>query len=198
VKIKAILLQLGVIWITLLGSSACEAQRTAREKVNLQYNSDKQTKFEELEPAEGLFFGPMHLIASNQSFDCQIEIKRVSIIERAPQSQNPSETIEVPKLSGSMSFPGLARIDSRDYGNFQEILTPLGGFIRVLFDYGDYSPMSQKLILPYTVPGYTQTYFGEILGNIKDGHFVGTWFSNAVGDVGTFDLVQNPRRNALQ
>lgn len=190
-RIKPILLLFGINWIALFGNCACDVQRTAREKVNLQYNSDRQNKYKELEPAEGTFSGLMHLIASNQDFIFRLEIKRVSIIERAPQSQNPSETIEVPKLSGAMTFPALIHLDLRDYGSFQELLNPMGGFLRVIFDFGDYSPTSQNLILPYTIPGYAFGSFGEVSGILQDGHFRGTWFSNPFGDVGVFDIIKN-------
>ncbi|MEO5968955.1 MAG: hypothetical protein ABIQ95_03435, partial [Bdellovibrionia bacterium] len=190
VKIKTILLRLGVIWIALLSGSACEAQKTAREKANLQYSSDKQTKYKELEPAEGIFSGSMHLIDSDQDFSVLLEVKRIIMIERAPQSQNPSETIEVPKLSGAMTFPALSHLDLRDYGYFHELLGPMGGFLRVMFDFGDYSSLSQNLILPYTVAGYSLGNFGEVSGILHDGHFKGTWFANPFGDVGTFDIVK--------
>ena len=190
-EIKPILLALSVIILSFFGNSACDVQRTAREKISLQYNSDRQNKYAELNPAEGTFSGLMHLKASDQNFLCLLTLQRVSIIERAPQSQNPSETIEVPKLSGSMTFPALANMDIQDYGNFQELLSPLGGNMRVLIDYGDYSPMSQNLILPYSIPGYAQTY-GEISGRIVNNHFIGTWFSSPLGEVGTFDIVRTP------
>ena len=186
----SIFLILGVIWISLLASSACELQKTAREKANLQYSSDKQTKYKELEPAEGTFSGSMHLIESDQDFNVLLEVKRVTMIERAPQSQNPSETIEVPKLSGAMTFSALTHFDLRDYGNFQELLKPMGGFLRVIFDFGDFSSLSQNLILPYSIPGYSLGTFGEISGVLQNGHFKGTWFANPFGDVGTFDIVK--------
>ena len=190
-KTNARLLQLGVIWIAVYAGSACELQKTAREKANLQYSSDKQTKYKELEPADGIYSGSMHLINSDQDFRVLIDVKRTSIIERVPQSQNPSETIEVPKLSGSMTFPALTNLDLRDYLHFQELLKPMGGVLIVTFDFGDYSALSQSLILPYTVPGYASGLFGEVSGTLQGDHFIGTWFTNPLGDVGTFDLIKN-------
>jgi hypothetical protein len=82
----------------------CEVQKAARENIIIQYNSDRLNKNQELAPAEGKFSGIMHLVASLQDFESVIELKRVSTIERAPSSQNPSETIQFPKLSGAMTF----------------------------------------------------------------------------------------------
>jgi hypothetical protein len=67
----------------------------------------------------------------------------------------------------------------------------MGGFLRVIFDFGDYSPMSQNLILPYTIPGYAVGAFGELSGNLQSGHFKGMWFSNPFGNVGIFDIIKN-------
>jgi hypothetical protein len=191
VRMNALLLQIGIVWFALFSSSACDLQKTAREKANLQYDSDKQTKFKELEPSEGQFIGSMHLIASDQNFDVVLNVKRVIMIERAPQSQNPSETIEVPKLSGSMSFLALSNMDPRDYAYFQELLKPMGGYLIVTFDFGNYSSLSKSLILPYIIPNQSNGPFGVISGILEGDHFKGTWFANPLGNVGTFDLIRN-------
>jgi hypothetical protein len=91
-----------------------------------------------------------------------------------------------------MTFSVLTHFDMQDYSNFQELLQPMGGILRVTFDFGDYSPMSQDLILPYTVPNYSAGNFGQISGRLKNNHFIGNWFANAFGNVGTFDIVKTP------
>jgi hypothetical protein len=77
-----------------------------------------------------------------------------------------------------------------DYANFQELFQPMGGIGRITFDFGDYNPISQDLVLPYTVPNYSNGNFGEISGKLTENHFIGTWFSNPFGIVGNFDIVK--------
>lgn len=166
---------------------SCGPQPTARDRVNAQYDADQKAKESDLAPAEGTYKGTMLLAESHQKFDFRLEVRRIVHNERAPQSQNPSETVQIPKLSGSLSFPALDRLSIVDYANFQALLNPLGGFSRVMFDYGDYNPNTKILVLPYAVPGYSSGNFGELTGNLNTSHFTGKWFAKPFGDVGTFD-----------
>ncbi len=171
-------------------NTSCGTPATNQETVNRKNNEFTLSKQEDLLLAESVYKGTVHLNSSAQDFDCVLEIQRSSEFTRIPQNQNSRETIEVPKLSGSMGFPALENIQVSDLSSYSSLTAPMGGFLRVIFNFGNYNSYTRKLILPYTVPGYTQNSFGQLDGTLIDGNYQGTWFSKPFGVVGRFNFVQ--------
>jgi hypothetical protein len=135
------------------------------------------------------------LSASGQAFDANIIVKRTLETRRDPQSDDPTQTVSIPTLGGSLHFPAVQEIldhHPEDIPGFHELLDPLGMFATVTFDLGDYNPATQQLVLPYDVPGYAGGSFGELTGTLSGGKFTGDWFSKPFGDAGTFVLTVEP------
>jgi len=173
-----------------LSLTACGDKKTYRDVVSNQNDSFTQAKNKELQPAEATYQGVVHITDSNEDFDCVIEVKRTSEFTRLTQSQDQTETVEVPKLGGSVRFPILKNVQMEDLSSYSSLTTPMGGYLTVMFDFGNYNPRNKKLILPYTVPAYADHSFGEFNGTLTQGHYKGTWFSKPLGNIGTFDLIQ--------
>ena len=132
----------------------------------------------------------MTMLKSGASFDATLELDRVYVNARLSGSEDPTQTLNLPQLSGSMTFTLLEKTSVSDYKNYSDIINPMGGFSTVLFDYGDYDTHTHLLVLPYGVSGYNQGNFGELQGELKDGTFTGTWFAKPLGVVGKFSFVQ--------
>ena len=176
--------------IILLGSSCGSPNNTIRDNLNKQNDSYTQAKFNELQPAEAIYQGKVSINQNRKSYDCTLQIKRTSQFTRDSQSQDGSESIEVPQLGGGMHFSALENLSMSELSNYSVLTEPMGGYLTVMFDSGNYNPRTLKMVLPYTVPGYSQASLGELEGSLNNGHFQGTWFAKPVGIVGTFDLVQ--------
>ncbi len=172
--------------------SDCDPERTSREKVSLQYLNDRKMRLQELEPAEGYYLGTLFLFEGAKSYPFKLVLSRVDSIERAPQSQTPTEMIEIPKLSGSLSFPILDGYSLEIYSRYPELLRPMGGYTRITIDHGDYIPLSHRLILPYSVPGSSAQTFGELSAVLDGEHLKGSWFVSAFGTVAEFEADRVP------
>lgn len=170
--------------------SACGQQNTSRENIANEDEAATQAKYRDLAPAEGRYSGQVTLSGSNQVFDAVLEAHRAMENVRSSESTDPTATISLPRLSGDVRFPAIDNLQPEDYPGFHALLDPLGGYATALFGFGNYDPKSTQLVLPYTVPGYSSGSFGEFTGTLLDGHFKGTWFCNAIGTVGTFDLAK--------
>jgi hypothetical protein len=181
------------IWVVFLTVVfGCNPQDTYRDKVNQQDDANAQAKAQDLALAKGTYTGTMHLNASAQNFDTVVQVSLSPEITRNSQNPNDqSETVETPKLQGSLNFPVLTGLDISDLATYSALTGPMGGYLTVTFDFGDYNPRTQQLILPYTVTGYSQGSLGELNGTLSNGLFHGTWFSKPLGDVGIFDLTQD-------
>jgi hypothetical protein len=180
------------------GASGCGEQATQRQDQIKQDNADTQAKYADLQPADGTYTGLVHLISTDEDFAVTLDIQRVYEPEQSQNSQDPSETVSIPKLSGQMTFTALKNLSLADYSHFGPLLDPMGGFSIATFDYGDFNPTNNQLILPYSVAGATGTY-GELTGTLAPDpqtgiyHYSGSWFSKPFGTVGTFELDVAPR-----
>lgn len=169
-------------------ASSCGQPGTLRQNEISQDQASIQAKFKELAPAEGVFTGSVTLDGSGQAFDATITIKRTMETQRDPQSDDPSDTVSLPTLTGSLRFPAIDNLQPADYPGFHALLDPMGGYATVLFDLGDYDPSTQQLVLPYTVPGYSSGNFGELTGTLTNGTYQGDWFCKPLGDTATFSF----------
>jgi hypothetical protein len=187
--------------------SACGQQSTERQSVLKQDDADSNAANQDLAPADGIYNGPLHLFSVEQVFTVKLDVHRVMEPEHSQDSQDPSDTIMVPKLSGSMTFAALSATDNDNSvvlkdGYFGPLMDPMGGFSMANFSYGNFDPANNnQLVLPYSVTGVTGTY-GQLSGtltlNSATGlyHYSGTWSANPFGDVGSFELDVTPRGNS--
>ena len=165
----------------------CQAD-SAQDQINNQYASDFQIKAQALQPMVGVFQGKVHLLQLDQDFDCQIILSVVPQTENSPQSEDPSETVQVARLGGSIAFPALQHLPTQDYAGFQDLLNPLDDLSVVKVDYGDYNPnITPPVTLPYLAQDQ-KTDFGTFSGQIIGDEFTGIWFADDFGNVGRFDL----------
>lgn len=172
------------------------AQTTYRDTLNKQNDAFSEKNKADLSPAapedkSTVYSGTVHLNDSDQDFDCVVELEMTSEFTRISQGEDQTTTVEVPKLTGSMRFPVLDGISIEDMSSYAALTRPMGSYSKVLFDFGNYNPRSHRMILPYLVPGYSGSSFGELQGTLVGGHYVGTWFSKPFGDVGTFKLTRS-------
>lgn len=182
----------GWVGILALVSASCGQPATLRQDEVSQDDAATQEKYAELAPAEGIFQGSITLTGSGESFDSTVVIKRTMQTERNPQSDDPSDTVSLPTLTGCLRFPALENLPLNDWPGFHELLGPLGENITVTFDLGDYDPSTLQLVLPYTVSGYSGGTYGELSGALQNGKYHADWFSKPYGDAGTFDLTLQP------
>jgi hypothetical protein len=170
--------------------SACGQQNTARQTAIAQNDADTDAKYQDLAPADGTFTGNIVLSSSKQTFAMTIQLQRVYETTKSPDSQDPSDSIKIPKLGGNISFPALTATNglTGDY-QFGELFDAMGLHSSVFIDYGDYDPTDNSLILPYTISELSTDY-GQLSGTLINGHFSGSWFSkgSTLGTVGTFEL----------
>jgi|GEM_PF-4671246 len=174
----------------LVAAGCNSTSQSARQTENAQYAADSAAKSQELSVAEGHYIGNVHLLKSNQDFQADLVLKVVMEPARSQQPENPSETVSVAKLSGSLSFPALDAVSGQDYSSFSGLVAPMGGFQKMLFDYGDYTPATSDLILPYSVSGYADGRFGQVEGHLNAGVLTATWFAKPFGEVATMTLTQ--------
>jgi hypothetical protein len=86
-----------------------------------------------------------------------------------------------------MEFPAIANLGSAAYGTLPDLMAATGGNGTVSFTYGDYTPNTNTITLPFTVSGYTGDY-GEVIGTLSGDDFSGKWLSESSKYVGTFDV----------
>jgi len=116
---------------------------------------------------------------------------------RSSQSQDPSESVSIPVLTGPMSFPALENLQNEDIAdqlddlrNFSALTAPMGLNWRANITDGTFD--GTNLVLPYSVSGSSGIY-GELNGQLSGGHYAGTWLAEEPSStVGTFDLVVTP------
>lgn len=140
----------------------------------------------DLTSVTGVYSGKVHLVKSNQDYDCSLT---TAVVMRSV-GQEPNDEVQVPGLMGSVEFPALNQATLSDLSQFADLVEPMGGDSRIQVNNGEYVPASGQLNLPYFVPGSSSGIFGEFTGAIVNGHFKGIWFSKDYGNVGTFDLVK--------
>lgn len=170
--------------------SGCEDHVPVRENLNVQNAVLTQERLGELGPAEGSYSGRVRLLRSNQTYAAELTIKRVRDIVRATQPDQPTDTVEVPKLVATLTFPSIERAASRELPKYKDLLLPMGNMRRLIVDYGNFYPATHALTLPYMVPGYAQGPYGELAGELSGDRFTGTWFAKPLGDVATFEFIK--------
>ena len=147
-------------------------------------------KAKALQPAVNKYCGNMHLMKSDADFDVELQMERGDDNIHSSQSQDPTDTIQVPKLVGNMKFPAIHKEGSAAYITLPALMEATGGFYAISFTYGDYDPITHRVYLPFSVPGHTQGNYGEVRAILDIGtkHLVGVWYSNSYEEVGSFDL----------
>jgi len=168
----------------------CSKNPDHRQSTRDQVEADAAAQMADLKPAEGEYDGVVHLRKSHQNFRCHLSLKRVYENIRNPQGSDPTGTANIPKLSGVLSFPVLDALDERRRADYAELTDPLGQFAQALFDFGDYDPQTNLMVLPYNISGYSQGSFGEFTGELHAGVYKGTWFAKPLGEVANFELRQ--------
>lgn len=171
--------------------TGCNDHAPLRENANAQVNALAQAKLSELAPAEATYTGKMHMFRNNSDYDAVLIVKRVVDTKVGSSADQPSETVEVPKLTANLNFPFLDSLSTEEKWKHDDLLDPMGRYWNIAVDYGNYNPTSHVMTLPYAVSGYTQGNFGDLSGTLVNGHFVGTWYAKPLGDVASFDLVKS-------
>jgi len=175
--------------IFLLG--ACNSENAYNDDAKQNYAQEAQQKAAELAPAVGNWCGNMQMTNGND-FVVNINVQPVSVTVQAPASQDPNLNAQQTKLGGAMTFDVLKGGTDGAYLNHPDLVAATGGAKQVPLSNGDYYPQNEpQVTLPFSIPESTQAVNGEVQGDLKNGHFVGTWTGNSDQVVGTFDLQQN-------
>ena len=169
---------------------SCGKQNTYNTNAARQNSIAAFEKAKELRPAIGKYCGLMHLLKSDTDFDVELELHRGDDNIHASTSQNPVDTVQVPKLAGYMQFPAIENQGSAAYMTLPLLMEATGGYRAISFTFGDYDPLTQRIYLPFLVPGHTQGNYGEMRGtlNLATSRFAGVWYSNSYEELGAFDL----------
>jgi hypothetical protein len=168
--------------------AGCDPQNTYNSEAAQQNTAQADAKANALHPAEGNYCGTMHLVQSNLDFEVHLTLKVVSDNVHSSSSTDPTDTVQVPKLAGTMTFPAIANEGSAAYSTLPDLIQATGGYGSVAFTYGDYNPMNHKINLPFTVPGAAQGNYGAVTGGLEGDTFTGSWYSEASQLVGTFTI----------
>jgi hypothetical protein len=171
-----------------LGFSACGQGQTTRQALGAQDEADSSTKFQELAPAEGDFTGQLTLASSGQKFAAILRLRRQYENVHSDQSTDPTATTAVPKLGGDLRFTALEGLPEEDYPDFSALIDPMGHSTVMTFTFGDYTPSSGAIVLPYMVNGYSQGNYGQLSGKLSASQIQATWTANPFGTVGTLEL----------
>jgi hypothetical protein len=181
------------ILIPLAGALAlpfgCSPQPAYSPEALRQDTADAQAKSDSLQPAVGDYCGSMHLLKSGSDFKVELDLEVVEDNTHSSSSTDPTDTVQVPKLAGSMSFPAITNAGSAAYSSLPDLIQATGGYGTVSFSYGDYNPVNQVINLPFTLPG-GQASYGSVNGTLAGTTFSGTWFSESGQKVGTFSLAR--------
>ncbi len=147
-------------------------------------------KAKALQPAINSYCGAVHLIAGDADVDTVLVIQRGDDNVHSSQSQDPTDTIQVPKLVGFMRFPTVESQGSAAYMTMPALMEATGGFAVISFTYGDYDPETGHVFLPFSVPGHTQGNYGELRANLDlaSKQLSGVLYSNSYEELGSFEL----------
>jgi hypothetical protein len=182
-----------LIFISLL--AACGQQKTYNDDAKQNYAQEAQLKSAELAPATGDWCGNMYMTRGKVPFAVEISLNVLNVTVQAPASQDPTLVAQEPKLQGGMSFDVLDGASSTVYVTDPDLLAATGSGVAgasVNFSGGDYFPQNEpQVTLPYSVSVSGQAIYGEVQGDLVNGHFIGSWTGNSNRKVGTFDLQQN-------
>jgi hypothetical protein len=174
---------------TLALAAGCNEHAPLRENANAQSTALEQARFQELAPAEGTYTGSVRLYSDNNSYDVVIRIHRRR--ENMGNSTQPTETVKRPQLQATIEFKALQKIPYEERAQHRALFDPMGWFNPVTVDFGDYTPSTKTLNLPYFVPSYSATNpYGEFNGTLEGRRFTGTWWTKPLGEVGTFDVMK--------
>jgi hypothetical protein len=168
--------------------AGCSQQNTYRDDAARQNAVESQQRDQVLAQVVGTYCGKMHLAKSGMDLDVVITLTRTEDNLHSPQSSDPTLNARVPKLAGSMHFPDFDAAGENAIYFSKELYGDLGGTGAVAFDNGDYTLSDHQIYLPYSVPGHTQSQYGELRGLFNSGEFSGNWTSNSFGTAGTFDV----------
>jgi len=177
--------------MVILGAFAgCGQQNTQRDNINAQDTADAQARYQDLAPTEGNYTGTVLLAETHQPFAMKLNVRRIMQPAHSSQSQDPSESVSIPELTGNIGFPALEHKSEEELAKLTALTDPMGGNTQANIQDGGYD--GTTLVLPYSVNGATGIY-GELIGQLVGGHFTGTWISEeASGTAGTFDLMITP------
>jgi hypothetical protein len=167
--------------------SGCN-QDTYRDSAAQQAVRAAQLKEHELTPVVGKYCGTMHMIASAEDYDVTINltIERENVHSSA--SQDPTDTVQIPKLVGNMRFPAIDNLGSAIYESDPELIAATGGYGSVSFTYGDYVPETKRINMPFAVAGHGDGNYGAIDGTFDNGQIKGEWDSISFEHVGDFEV----------
>ncbi|MBY0472209.1 hypothetical protein K2X30_13670 [bacterium] len=175
----------GILLLAAMGSS-CNDHAPIRDGNNAQNAAFTTARWAELEPAAGTYKGVMRMTETGNEYACTLILTRMLDLVTANGTPVPTETIQVPKLYGTLMFDAMA--NETDNTKFEELLYPLGHYWKMVFDYADYNTSTHSMVLPYTVSSYNKGPFGQLFGRLESGEFVGSWNSRYGENVGEFTL----------
>jgi hypothetical protein len=175
----------------LLLLAGCDSQDLYNSQNQKQATTEADAKIAALQPAVGRYCGKMHMIESDQDYDTNLSLQVVQQNIHSSTSQDPTDTVRVPMLAGSLRFPAIDAAGSDAYSTLPDLVQATGGYGAVSFSYGDYNPLNQSLNLPFAVNGQAPgVYYGTVTGTLDGGAFTGQWYSESSRLVGSFTLTK--------
>ena len=161
----------GRVRLAVLARCVSQACSRAAEKQNTySSNAQRWTVSPPLKkpPAPAGYQRVLRQHASPQSeadFKVELVIKRGDQNIHSSQSQDPTDTVQVPKLVGYMQFPAIESEGSAACMTLPALMEATRGFRAISFTYGDYDPLTRQIYLPFSVPGHPQGDYGEVEGD---------------------------------
>jgi hypothetical protein len=187
-RVQNIISVLGVLGFGSALLCGCDPQNTYNSEAAKQNTAETQAKMAELQPAEGDYCGSMYLKQADMYFVVNLTLKAVLDNAHSSSSTDPTDTVQVPKLAGAMTFPAIVNQGSAAYATLPDLMQATGGQVSLSFTYGDYNSVDSTINLPFSVPNGPQGNYGEVTGTLDGNVFSGSWYSESSRLVGTFSL----------
>jgi hypothetical protein len=168
--------------------TACGQTDSHRQSEKKQNEANVQDSRNEIMPSLGRFEGSMFMTETGKKYDAVLYCTLIYKVIASPQ--DPAQTISIPKISGSLHFPFLEHIKDDSYIKYEELLLPMGGYLLLSFDNGDFDMDNHELDLPYPIPQFPERTWGELQGQLVNDVLTGSWITKMHGVVGRFRLIR--------
>lgn len=181
---KKILVASTFLWFVI----GCGQTPSHRQSEKKQTESDVQSAKQDLLPALGRFEGQMLMYATNKRYNAVLDCTIIYKVIQSPQ--DPSQTISIPKVSGTLTFTVLMNLHGASPMKYMDLLGPMAFYNLVGFNSGDYDPDTHDFNLPYSVPEFPNDVWGQLQGKLDHDVFLGQWTTKVDGTVGRFQLTR--------
>jgi hypothetical protein len=177
--------------LILLFNSSCDSQNVYNSQSQQEDTDDTAARIAELQPALGNYCGSLHMIQSDQDYQANLTLNLATQDVHSSTSQDPTSTVRLPMLGGSMTFPQLVNDKNSPYSDMPDLIQATGASGSIGFTTGDYNPLDKSINLPFTAAGsQAGTIYGSVVGTLNGNTFTAQLFTQSSQLLGTFSFTK--------